>query len=128
MIRVRPALSGLTMAALAFSLIAGPADAKSKRKRQAPAVATAPATPAATPSETPEQQRARLNAEQAAAAKAQNDRNAANKAAYEAAVAQREADIAKQKADADAAHAKWMAETVPCKDNPETRCAKPAGQ
>ena len=78
--------------------------------------------------ETPEQARARLNAEQAAAAKAQNDKNAANKAAYEAAVAARDAEIAANKAAEDAAHAKWLADTVPCKDDSNTRCAKPAAQ
>jgi hypothetical protein len=116
---VRHALAGLTVAALALSLAAVPADAKVKRgPRPAKPVVMAPA---ATPSETPEQARLRLNAEQAAAAKAQNDKNAANKAAYEAAVAQ-------QKADADAARAKWLADTVPCKDDPEVRCVKPASK
>lgn len=119
---VRNRLHGLAIAVLALSLVAVPADARPKRKHKAaPVAAAAPVAPAATPSETPEQQRLRLNAEQAATARAQNDQNVANKAAYEAALAQ-------QKADADAARARWLADTVPCKSDPEVRCAKPAGK
>ncbi len=128
MIRVRQALTGLTMAALALSLAAVPADAKAKRKRASAVTTAMPVVPVVAPSETPEQARVRLNAEQAAAAKAQNDKNAATKAAYEAAVAQREAEIARQKAADEAAHAKWLAETVPCKSDPNVRCAKPLGK
>ncbi len=116
---VRHTLHGLAIAALALSLAAMPADAKAKRKHKTAPVAAA--APTATPSETPEQQRVRLNAEQAATAKAQNDQNVANKAAYEAALAQ-------QKTDADAARARWLADTVPCKGDPAVRCAKPAGK
>ncbi|MFM6828934.1 MAG: hypothetical protein ACKOVA_01150 [Novosphingobium sp.] len=119
---VRHTLAGLAVAALAVSVAAAPADARAKRKHKAaPVAAATTAAPSATPSETPEQQRVRLNAEQAAKAKAQNDQNVANKAAHDAAIAQ-------QKADADAARAKWLAETVPCKDDPEVRCAKPAAK
>ena len=119
---VRHTLHGLAVAALALSLVAVPADASARRKHKAaPVIAAAPAAPAATPSETSEQQRLRLNAEQAAKAKAQNDQNVANKAAYEAALAQ-------QKTEADAARARWLAATVPCQDDPEVRCAKPAGK
>ena len=135
---VRHTLHGLAIAALALSLVAVPADASARRKHKAaPVAAAAPVAPTATPGETPEQQRVRLNAEQAATAKAQNDKNAAakaayeaqvaaNKAAYNAAAAQHYADVARQKTAEAAAHAKWLAVTVPCKNDPEVRCAKPA--
>ena len=122
MIRFRIALGSLTAAALALSFAAAPVDARAKRQPK-PAAAM-PVVPLVAPAETPEQARVRLNAEQAATAKAQNDRNAANKAAYEAAVAAREAEIAANKAAEDAAHAKWLADTVPCPGDPKMRCAK----
>ena len=119
MIRFRIALGSLTAAALALSFAATPVDARAKRQPK-PAAAM-PVVPVVAPTENPEQARVRLNAEQAAIAKAQNDRNATNKAAYEAALAQ-------QKADADAARAKWLADTVPCNTDPEVRCVKPASK
>ena len=121
-------------------LMFSPADARPRWAVRRPVAIrlhnlTATTTP---PAETPEQQRIRLNAEQAAAAKAQNDRNAAAKAAYEAqvaadkaaydaAVAAREAAIAKQQAEYDAAMAKWKADTEACQKGDMTRCGKPAG-
>ena len=117
----RIALGSLTAAALLASLPATPVDARTKRKPKP--VAAAPV--AAAPEETPEQARVRLNAEQAATAKTQNDRNAANKAAYEAAVAARNAQIAKQKADYDAAMAKWKSDNAACLAGDMTKCAQP---
>lgn len=91
-----------------------------------------PAFGAAQQAETPEQARARLNAEQAAAAKAQLDQNAASQAAYEAAVKAREAEIARieaetarQKAEYDAAMKKWEADVSACNAGDFSRCAKP---
>ena len=121
MIRFRIALGSLTAAALLASFAAAPVDARTKRKPKP--VAAAPV--AAAPTETPEQARVRLNAEQAATAKAQNDRNAANKAAYEAAVAQRDAQIAKDKADYEAAMAKWKSDNAACQAGDMTKCSPP---
>ena len=84
-----------------------------------------PVVPVVAPTETPEQARVRLNAEQAATAKAQNDRNAANKAAYEAAVAAREAEIAANKAAYDAAMAKWKSDNAACLAGDMTKCSQP---
>ena len=123
MTRLSIALGGLVAGALALTLIAPPAAAHAKRKHRAAAVVAAPA--AATPTETAEQQRVRLNAEQAATAQAQNARNAANKAAYEAAVAARDAEIARQKAEYDAAMVKWKADTAACQAGDMARCGKP---
>ena len=82
---------------------------------------------------TPEEDRARLNAEQAAAAKAQVDQNTAAQAAYEAAVKAREEAIAAQaaaqaqaQADYEAATAKWQADNAACQGGDKVRCAAPA--
>ena len=120
MTRVRIALGSLTAAALLASFAATPVDARTKRKPRPVAAA-----PVAVPTETPEQARVRLNAEQAAAAKAQNDRNAANKAAYEAAVAARDAQIAKDQADYEAAMAKWKSDNAACLAGDMTKCSPP---
>ena len=117
------ALGGLTAAALVLTLTAAPANARARHKHAAPAAA-----PAAAPTESPEAARVRLNAEQAATAKAQNDRNAANKAAYEAAVAQRDADIARNKAEYDAAMAKWKSDNAACQAGDMTKCAPLVGK
>ena len=135
----RIALTALGRAVLGLTLIAVPAAAYAQQMRR-------PRMPAATvvrlralgavPVESPEQQRARLNAEQAAAAQAQNDKNAASKAAYEAqvaadkaayeaAVSARDAEVARQKAEHDAAMAKWQADSDACKAGDRTRCGKP---
>lgn len=133
MTMLRSAAGSLALAAVGLALVAVPAQARPQRMPR-PAMPQARmavrhmSVRPAVQTETPEQARARLNAEQAAAAKTQNDKNAANKAAYEAAVAARDAEIAANKAAEDAAHAKWLADTVPCKDDPTTRCAKPAAQ
>ncbi len=123
MIRFRIALGSLTAAALALSFAAAPVDAHAKRKPK-PAAAM-PVVPVVAPTENPEQARVRLNAEQAATAKAQNDRNAANKAAYEAAVAAREAEIAANKAAYDAAMAKWKSDNAACLAGDMTKCSPP---
>ena len=119
---IRTALASAAMLALSAALIAAPADARGKRKRP---VATAVVAPVAVPTESAEAARARLNAEQAAAAKKQNDENAAAKAAYEQALRDRDALIARQKADYDAAMKKWEADTAACKAGDRTRCAPP---
>ena len=119
---IRTALASAAVLALSAALIAAPADAGSKRKRP---VATAVVAPVAPPTESPEAARARLNAEQAAIAKKQNDENAAAKAAYEQALRDRDALIARQKAEYDAAMKKWEADTAACKAGDITRCAPP---
>lgn len=93
---------------------------------------SAPALAAAQQAETPEEARARLNSEQAAAAKAQLDQNAASKAAYEEAVRAREAEIARieaetarQKAEYEASMKKWEADVAACNAGDWSRCAKP---
>jgi hypothetical protein len=85
-----------------------------------------------------EDQRAKLNAEQAATAKAQLDQNAANQAAFAAAVKAREdaiaasaAAAAKAQAEYEAALAanaaaqkQWEAEVAVCKGKSPKRCEK----
>lgn len=124
---VRTVLASAVVLALSAGLMAAPAGAHAKRKAHKHVVVApaAPVAPVATPSETPEQARARLNAEQAAAAKKQNDDNAAAKAAYDQSVRDRETLIAKQKADYDAAMRKWEADTAACKVGDMSKCAKP---
>ena len=63
--------------------------------------------------------------EMAAAAQKQNADNAAAKAAYDQAVRDREALIAKQKADYDAAMVKWEADSAACKAGDRSKCAAP---
>ena len=119
---LRTMLTSAAMLALSATLIAVPADARAKRKAPKPVVAAAPI---AAPTESPEAARARLNAEQAAAAQKQNAENAAAKAAYEQSLRDRDALIAKQKAEYDAAMAKWEADTAACKAGDMSKCAKP---
>ncbi len=121
---IRTILGSMAMLALGAALIATPADARAKRKPLRPMAAAAGA-PSTTPTETPEAARARLNAEQAAAAKKQNDDNAAAKAAYEQSLRDRETLIAKQKADYDAAMKKWEADSAACKAGDMSKCAAP---
>ena len=60
-----------------------------------------------------------------AAAQKQNADNAAAKAAYDQAARDREALIAKQKADYDAAMVKWEADNAACKAGDKSKCAAP---
>ncbi len=109
------ALAGLGLA------IAGPAAANNHK--QAAATALAAPAPAATLS--PEEQRAAANAEQAKAAQAQAQSNAANQQAYQDALKARDEKIAREKAEYDAAMAKWKADTAACQAGDVSKCAKP---
>jgi hypothetical protein len=95
--------------------------------------------------ETPEQERARLNREQADFAARQQAENAANQRAFDQAVADREATIARQAAEAAAAKAaydaevaraaaaheaemaRWRADVAACEAGNISRCAQPKG-
>lgn len=109
------ALSCLSLAATA------PADAR-PRKKPAKPVATAPV---AVPTPSAEEQRAAANAEQAKAAQAQAQTNAANQQAYQDAIKARDEKIAREKAEYDAAMAKWKADTAACQAGDVSKCAKP---
>lgn len=106
-------LSALSCLALAAT---APADARPRKK--------AP-TPAAVPTPSAEEQRAAANAEQAKAAQAQTQTNAANQQAYQDAVKARDEQIAREKAEYDAAMAKWKADTAACQAGDVSKCAKP---
>lgn len=87
-------------------------------------------------------EREKLNSDQAAAAKRQLEQNAANQRAYDQAVREREAAIARQKAEYQAALARteaerlrreqehaaaiarWQADVEACKKGDKSRCAK----
>lgn len=120
---IRTMLASAAMLALSAALIAVPADARVKRKPHKPVVAAA--APSTAPAETAEAARARLNAEQAAAAKKQLDENTAARAAYDQSLRDRDALIAQQKAEYDAAMKKWEADTAACKAGDMSRCAGP---
>ena len=126
MTKIRTLFGVASLALLGAALATTPADAKGKRKHRPVAAATVavPATPAP---ESSEAARARLNAEQAVAAKAQVDANVAAQAAYDKALADEAARAAKEKADYDASMVKWRADVEACKGGDKTRCAKPAG-
>jgi hypothetical protein len=108
------ALGGLAFAATA------PADARPRKKAPRPPVA-APVVPG--PSA--EEQRAAANAEQAKAAQAQAQTNAANQQAYQDSLKARDEKIAREKAEYDAAMAKWKADTAACQAGDVSKCAKP---
>ena len=103
------ALSGLALAATA------PVDARPRKK--------AP-TPAAVPTPSAEEQRAAANVEQAKAAQAQAQTNAANQQAYQDTVKARDEKIAREKAEYEAAMAKWKADTAACQAGDVSKCAK----
>ncbi len=107
------ALSGLALAATA------PADARPRKKAPTPAAAA----PAAVPTPSAEEQRAAANAEQAKAAQAQAQTNAANQQAYQDAVKARDEKIAREKAEYEAAMAKWKADTAACQAGDVSKCA-----
>lgn len=106
--------------------------------QQAPrSITTAPAEPPVSVPVTSAQElaeiatRERLNREQAAFAQKQLAENAAAKAAFEKATADREATIAAQAAEAarkqreyEAAMAKWRADVEACKNGDRSRCAQ----
>ena len=97
------ALSGLALAATA------PVDARPRKKAPTPSA---------------EEQRAAANAEQAKAAQAQAQTNAANQQAYQDAVKARDEKIAREKAEYEAAMAKWKADTAACQAGDVSKCAK----
>lgn len=109
------ALSCLALAATA------PADARPRKKAAQPAAAA----PAAIPTPSAEEQRAAANAEQAKAAQAQAQTNAANQQAYQDSLKARDEKIAREKAEYDAAMAKWKADTAACQAGDVSKCAKP---
>ncbi len=109
------ALSYLALAATA------PADARPRKKAARPAAAA----PAAIPTPSAEEQRAAANAEQAKAAQAQAQTNAANQQAYQDSLKARDEKIARDKAEYDAAMAKWKADTAACQAGDVSKCAKP---
>ncbi len=108
------ALSGLALAATA------PVDARPRKKAPTPAAVT----PAEVPTPSAEEQRAAANAEQAKAAQAQAQTNAANQQAYQDAVKARDEKIAREKAEYEAAMAKWKADTAACQAGDVSKCAK----
>jgi predicted methyltransferase len=85
-----------------------------------------PASQAAAPvpTVTPEEQRALLNAEQSAAARAQLDQNTANQKAFDDATKARDAEIARVKAEYEAAVKKWEEDVAACKAGDAMRCAQ----
>lgn len=110
------ALGCLALAATA------PADARPRKKAAAAAIAP---VPAAIPAPSAEEQRAAANAEQAKAAQAQAQTNAANQQAYQDSLKARDEKIAREKAEYDAAMAKWKADTAACQAGDVSKCAKP---
>ena len=120
MIPIRTAfalLGALSCLALAST---APADARPRKK----APTRAAAAPAAVPTPSAEEQRAAANAEQAKAAQAQAQTNAANQQAYQDAVKARDEKIAREKAEYEAAMAKWKADTAACQAGDVSKCAK----
>ena len=104
-----------------FALAAtAPADARPRKKAPTPVAVISAAVP--TPSA--EEQRAAANAEQAKAAQAQTQTNAANQQAYQDAVKARDEKIAREKAEYEAAMAKWKADTAACQAGDVSKCAK----
>lgn len=100
---------------------AGPAEATAPKQPTKPAAAA----PAAVPTLSAEEQRAQANAEQAKAAQAQAQANAANQQAYQDSLKARDDKIARDKAEYDAAMAKWKADTAACQAGDVSKCSKP---
>jgi fused signal recognition particle receptor len=117
----KPALAMLGALGCLALVATGPADAKSRKKSGNPPAAA----PAAVPTLSAEQQRAAANAEQAKAAQAQAAENAANQQAYQDSLKARDEKIAREKAEYDAAMAKWKADTAACQAGDVSKCAKP---
>ncbi len=113
------ALGCLALAATA------PADARPRKKAARPAAAVIAPVPASSPTPSAEEQRAAANAEQAKAAQAQAQTNAANQQAYQDSLKARDEKIAREKAEYDAAMAKWKADTAACQTGDISKCAKP---
>lgn len=113
-----------------IGLIAGLVAVPAASQTLAPQAAAVPAPVAEL---TAEQQLARLNAEQAAIARQQLDKNIADQRAYDDAVKAREAEIARVqaayeaenarvKADYEAAMKKWQENAAACKARDKKRC------
>ncbi len=113
-----------------LSLAAAPATSQAPAP-QAPA--TQASAPAAAPQLSAEQQLAQLNAEQAATARLQLDKNLANQKAYDDAVKARDAEIARAQAEYAAKNArvqaeyqaamlKWQENAAACKARDKKRC------
>ena len=112
------ALRNILAIATILALVAAPMAAA--KPQPAPQVAA----PVPVPTATPEEQRARLNAEQSAAARAQLDQNTANQQAFDDATKARDMEIARVKAEYEAAVKKWEEDVAACKAGDTTRCAQ----
>lgn len=122
-------LASALIGALAILSLVATASADARpRKKAVRTASTAPALipePAVVAAPTDEELRAKANADQAKAAADQNAQNAANQQAYQDAIKARDAEIARQKAEHDAAMKKWEEDVAACNAGDAARCAKP---